>query len=341
MELSERKQAILASVVELYIQSGEPVGSKGLLSQMGIPVSSATIRNEMAELSAQGYLEQPYTSAGRVPTAKGYRYYVDHLMRSQEVDATIRRLIEVGVAHGSDDPARLLENAVAVLAELTRCAAVTTTPLGDKATIRRIELVPVGQRTVMMMLLTSSGVLKSRMCRLDADCGPGLLEPFYNMASSALIGRPVLEINTVMLQSLAASMDSNALAMLPLLGVVSDLAQRAAQSQVMLEGQSNLLGHREYDGSVYELMEFLNKSGPMGQLLNISKKGVDVRIGAENGYPQLEKSSLILAKYVIHGENAGAIGVIGPTRIDYAKLIPSVKYLTQLVSDLMAQALEE
>ena len=341
VELSERKQAILAAIVELYIKTGEPVGSKGLLAHMGMSISSATVRNEMSDLVVQGFLEQPHTSAGRIPSAKGYRYYVDKLMRPQEVDESFRKLIEVGIAHGADDPARLLENAVAVLAELSHCAAVSTTPAGEKATIRRIELVPVGQKTLMLVLLTSNGVLKSRMCRLDCELTPSLLETFYNMAACTLVGYPIAEINAVMLQGLAASLGANALSMLPLLGVVSDLAQRAAQSQVMLEGQSNLLGHKEFDSSVYQLMEFLNKGEPLGQIINLSKGALDVRIGAENGYQQLEKSSLIFARYFIHGEQAGTIGLIGPTRIDYAKLIPGVQYLTKLVSEFMTQALED
>ncbi len=331
----------MAAVVELYIRTGEPVGSKLLLAEMGMHVSSATIRNDMSELVALGLLEQPHTSAGRIPSAKGYRYYVDHLMRRQEVDESFRKLIEVGIAHGADDPARLLENAVAVLAELTHCAAVTATPAGDRASIRRIELVPVGQKTLMMVLLSSTGVLKSRMLRLDMEVTPTLLESFYNMASCTLVGYPLTEISPVMLQGIAASLGGNALAMLPLLGAVSDLAQRASQSQIMLEGQSNLLGHKEYDGTVYELMEFLNKAEPLGQLMNRTQGGLDVRIGEESGYAQLEKSSLIFAKYFIHGSQAGAIGLIGPTRIDYARLIPSVQYLTKLVSDFMTQALEE
>jgi len=201
--------------------------------------------------------------------------------------------------------------------------------------------VPVGRRTAMMVLLTSTGILKSRMCRLDTEWSPSLLETFYNAAATALIGRPVTEIGAAMLQGLAASLGSNALVMLPVLGVVSDLAQSAALAQVVLGGQSNLLSHKEFEGNVYELMEFLNKGEPLSHIVSLSKGGLDVLIGTENQYQQLEKSSIILAKYFIHGAQAGAIGLIGPTRIDYARLIPGVQYLTKLVSELMSQALDE
>lgn len=341
MELSERKQKILAAIVELYIKTGEPVGSKGLLKELDMNISSATVRNEMSDLVTQGYLEQPHTSAGRIPSNQGYRYYVDHLMRRQDVDEKLQRLIHAGIAQGADDPAILLENAVAVLAELTHCAAVSTTPIGEKATVRRIELVPVGRHVVMLVLLTSTGVLKSRMCRLGVTIDSGLLETFYNVANTAFVGCAVSDIDPVMLQSLAASLGENSLTMMPVLAAVSDLAASAVRAQVMLEGQSNLLGHKEYADNAYELMEFLNKGEPLNRIISRSKNGLEVHIGKENQYVQLENSSLILAKYFIHGDQAGAIGVIGPTRIDYAKLIPSVQYLTQLVSDLMSQALED
>ncbi len=158
-ELSERKKQILAAVVEQYIKTGEPVGSKGLISSTGMSVSSATIRNEMSDLAAMGYLEQPHTSAGRIPSQMGYRYYVDHLMKNREIDEINKRIIEAGISSAVGDPERLIARASEVLADLTKCACVSSTPGGDAVIIRKIELVRVGIHSAMLVLLPSNGIL--------------------------------------------------------------------------------------------------------------------------------------------------------------------------------------
>ncbi len=341
VELNERKQKILAAIVEQYIETGEPVGSKGLVEKLGLALSSATIRNEMSELAAMGYIEQPHTSAGRIPSNKGYRYYVDNLMNKYELNASQRRRIDADISTNEGNPERLLEKAGEVLADLTNCAAVSTMPKGESVLIKRIEIVPIGTRTAMIVLLTSGGIIRSRVCRLDFGLNNSMLEVFYNITSAAIVGHPISEVNTVMLQTLAASLNKEALAMLPLLAAVSDLANDAEETEIMLEGQSNLLNHREFRGNAYELMEFLSKAEPLNRLIASSKNDLDVLIGEENLYRQLEKSSIILAHYNLGENKGGTIGLIGPTRIDYSRLIPSLRYLTSLVGKLLTQALEE
>lgn len=341
VEISERKQKILAAIVEQYIETGEPVGSKGLVEKLGLALSSATIRNEMSELSALGLLEQPHTSAGRIPSHSGYRYYVDNLMNKYELNAPQRRKIEADMSTGEGDPERLLEKAGEVLADLTNCAAVSTMPKGESVLIKRIEIVPIGTRTAMIVLLTSGGIIRSRVCRLDFELSGSMIELFYNLTAAKLLGYPIRDVNTVMLQTLAASLGIEALAMLPLLATVADLSRDAEETEVMLGGQSNLLNHREFSGNAHELMDFLNKSEPLNRLISASKNRLDIMIGKENLYRQLENSSIILARYSVGLKEGGVIGLIGPTRIDYARLIPSVRYLTDLVGSLLTQALEE
>ena len=340
MELSERKQKILAAVVEQYIRTGEPIGSKTLMELLPMRVSSATIRNEMAELASMGLLEQPHTSAGRVPSHAGYRYYIDHLMHTRELDADARRKIESAIGTGGD-PEHLLSRAGEVLADLTNCAALSTTPAGESARIRRIEMVPVGSRTAMLVLLTSTGILKSRICRADVSITAPLLERFYNVTSSQLVGKPLSDMQITTMQTLAASLGADAFTMLPFLAGIAELARDAAQAAVRLDGQSNLLGYRELEENAYELMEFLRRGEPLNALISANKSDVHVLIGKENKYRQLANSSLILARYDVGGEESGTLGVIGPTRLDYAKLIPSVRYLTDLVGRLLTQSIHD
>lgn len=340
MELSPRKEKILASVVESYIKTGEPVGSKSIMAELS--VSSATIRNEMAELSALGYLEQPHTSAGRIPTNEGYRYYVDHLMAVRHLDESVKHRIEAGVTLKNASPEAILARASEFLADMTECAAVSTTPSGENATIKRVEFVPVGTRTGMIVLLTSAGMIKSKVCRSDYDLTASVIEKFYNIVKSTFIGMPLDDIDTATLQTLVASMGADALTMIPFVSTLSELASESMKTSIMLGGQSNILRYgSEYGSTAYEILDFLRRGEPVSRLLSETKDDVGVTIGGENKFRQLENSSVITAHYTIDGDKRGSIGLIGPTRIDYASLIPSVRYLTDLVGGLLTQALKE
>lgn len=341
MEMSGRKQKILAAVVESYIRTGEPVGSKTLMGELDFSVSSATIRNEMAELAEMGYLEQPHTSAGRVPTTMGYRYYIDKLMNRLEPNEDDRRSIAKSVSSGRGDPEQLLEKAGEVIARLTNCAAISTLPVGEQATVRRAEIVPVGSKTAMIVLLTSSGTLKSRACRSDMPITGQTVERFYSVCSAHFLNKPLEDISTVMLQTLVASLGEYALEMSPFFVTLADLAGDALSSDVLLEGQSNLFNHRELIGSVPELMEFLRRGDPISKLIARGKDDVDVKIGTENEYKQLSNSSVIISHYDVNGSRSGAIGIIGPTRLNYAKLIPYMKFVSGLVGDILGEMIDE
>lgn len=342
MKLSERKERILANIVEYYIATGEPVGSKTLLEHSDLSVSSATVRNEMAELSALGYIEQPHTSAGRIPSQLGYRYYVDNLMSQYELPLQEKRLIESRILGSSGEPQQILEQAGQVLAEITNCAVVSTTPCDEHAVIRRVELVPLGNRTAMMIMLSSSGILKSKVCRTECELSLELIEMFYNVVSQHFIGKSAEEVTIAMIQTLALSLGSKSLAMSPLLVTLSDLAQMTEQTQLLLEGQSNLLNYTDYSNA-YEIMEFLRQSDPLTTLFS-SKKNTgspSILIGKENQFRELQDSSMIFSKYNVSGKESGTLGIIGPTRIDYARLIPSLKYLTEIVGNIMSDTLED
>ncbi len=341
MEMTPRKQKILAAVIESYIRTGEPVGSKNLLNELDFSVSSATIRNEMADLAQLGYLEQPHTSAGRVPTTLGYRYYIDKLMNKLEISEKDCKSIANTFSANRGDPEQLLEKAGEVLAGLTNCAAVTTMPGAQSATVRRAEIVPVSKHTAMVVLLTSAGTLKSKACRCDMPITQATVERFYSVCNSGFIGKPLEEIGTVMLQTLVASLGEHAFEMSPLFVALSDLANDALNSDVMLEGQSNLFNHRELGGNVIELMEFLRKGEPIAQLIAKGKDDIDVKIGTENEYKQLANSSVIISHYDINGTRSGALGIIGPTRLDYARLIPYMKFVSGLVGKILTETMED
>ncbi len=340
-ELSDRKQKILAAVIEQYIATGEPVGSKTLLGLLPFSVSSATVRNEMAELSEMGYLEQPHTSAGRVPSQLGYRYYVDKLMNNYELSDREKRTIEMKLGNTVASPEKVLEKASSLLADMTNCAAVSTTPSDSAAVIRRVELVSIGEKLALIVMLTSSGILKSNIVRTDYELTLDVVESFYNIVNKLFVGNAVSEMNMAMLQTLAVSLGDKALIMTPLIVALSELASTAGKSDMLLEGQSNLLHHSQMASNAYELMEFLRKGEPLTNLFSTHKDKMNVLIGKENLYRELENSSLIFSRYNIGGRDSGTLGIVGPTNIDYARLIPSLKYLTSVVGKLLTEAVEE
>lgn len=339
--LSDRKNQILASVIDLYIKYGEPVGSKSLIAATGMNCSSATVRNELNELDSLGYLVQPHTSAGRIPSEKGYRYYVDNLMVNHDIDEFTKRMIDAGLSPAAGDPEKLINKARDLLADITKCACITTTPVGVMNLIRRIEIVPVGTHTAMMVLLTSNGILKSRLCRIDYELNAEILEKFYNIVKTFFIGQPAGEISPASIQTVAASVNEDYFAMLPLLAAVSDLAGSTNDSKLVLGGSSNLLSIRDYGEKAISLLEFLNRKEPLIEVINSSKDPFSVKIGSENMYKQLENSSVIVSKYKVKDDDSGTLSVIGPTRMDYETVIPGVRYLSNIVGQLITSALDE
>lgn len=345
MELSERKKKLLAAIVERYIATGEPVGSKALAELPSLSVSSATIRNEMSELVSLGLLEQPHTSAGRIPSSAGYRYYVDNLMGQYELSPQEKRLIDLKLQNASGDAKKVLESAGNILAEMTRCAAVSTTPADEAAVVRRVELVPIGTRTAMIVMLTSSGIIKSRVLKTISEITVDMAESFYNIVNANFIGKPAASMHLAKIQTLAVSLGEKSLEMTPLLVALADVAAMTERTELLLEGQSNLLNYREYEQNAYALIEFLRRAEPLGQIFREpqggEKDGLQVLIGDENRFRELQNSSMIFGNYEIAGHQSGTLGLIGPTRIDYARLIPSLQYLTQIVGKILSENVED
>ena len=336
MELNERKKAILRSVVDAYIATGEPVGSKYLTANADFNVSSATLRNEMNALESMGYLEQPHTSAGRIPSQKGFRYYVDHLMGQYEPSAVDIFRIRSRVDSNEGDPQKLLAAAAAVHAELTGCAAVVTTPFAAGSRIRRTDLVPLGGRNVMMVVSISNGTLKSRICRCDREVSYEMLDLFYKIAASGFADRAPDEITTPLVQTIAASLGDRAFEMTPLLTAFADAAKEAAVTDVLSAGLSNLLRHRDFEGRGAALQEFLRNRSNAVRLLRPGTNGqARVLLGTENRCRELMNGSVVCAGYSIAGREAGMIGIVGPMRMDYSAVVPLVRYIAQLIGAML------
>ena len=339
--LTERKRKILAIIIERFIATGEPVGSKAICADMGNAVSSATIRNDMADLVEAGFLEQPHTSAGRIPSKAGYRYYVDNLMTSYELGLDEQERIKIWLQSFSGEPDKLLEKAGSILAELTNCVAVSSSPSDTEAFIKRIELVPLSNHTAMIVLLATSGILKSAVVRSDAEINVDIAEIFYNISQTYFTGRNVSDITVTFIQTLVASLGDRVFIMSPFLCAIADLCEAVKTTELHLKGQNNILNHSELSEDAFILMDFLHRGTPLENMLNSQKKPLNVSIGSENAYRELKNSTTIFSKYSVGDRDSGSIGIIGPTRLDYARLIPSIKYLANVIGTMLTETLDE
>jgi heat-inducible transcriptional repressor len=341
LELSERKRRILAAVVELYVATGEPVGSKSLCDTLGFNVSSATVRNEMSELSRMGLLEQPHTSAGRIPSQKGYRVYIDTLMKPRPISREEKQYLDSMILPSAYDPEKLLDGVAKVLASMTKYAAVSTTPSGESGVIRAVQLVQTSRRTAMVILMTSAGTMKSRVFHCDFDLTPEILRVFFRLLNDKLAGVPVASVTPAYMQTLAASLGDMAMMMSSALMAVAETAQESMRSDVCLNGEVNLLFYPDFgQNEIRRIVDFLSRPAELCRLLAERNRGLQVLIGRESRRPELEDSSLVVSRYEVGGHDAGAIAIIGPTRMNYGKIISNMEYLSDSVGRMLTELMD-
>ena len=350
MELDARKLRILAKIVETYIATGEPVGSKLIAYLLGGEVSPATVRNDMAVLFDLGLLEQPHTSAGRIPSHLGLRVYIDQIMREQPLTTQEKREIEALFNFRNPDPDRLLEDAAKALAGYTGCAAISTTINRRSLLVRRIEIIPATQRTAVILLILSNGMIKNRVCRVDFTLTPKIVEFFQNFANGMLGGKSVNQISESFIRSVALSLDEYTEVFTPLLAAIYDLCREASSGPIYRSGTSNLLEYEELRRIANQLFRVINSREEVLDLIGRDREGlrdildretIRVSIGKENQKMELADSSVIVSRYPIGDDSEGAIGLIGPIRMDYARLIPHLEYFSQMIGKLLSDTLDE
>lgn len=334
MQLDERKARILSAIVEMFVSTGEPVGSKALAAVFDNAFSSATIRNEMAALADLGLIGQPHTSSGRVPTQRGYRLYVDQLMPRRQLSEEERARIDAMARQiAGQDAEKILADAGAVLAELTHCAAVTTTPDLTDSVIRQIDVVPVAPHAVVLVVVLSTSTAQSRLVRTDEQLSVDLLEKFSRFCGQHFVNRTVEEMTPAVVQSTSALMGEHSL--LPLFAALCELCGDLCEGRVLLEGQQHLLEYDQPFAAVRELFSFLARRQELLRLLTQQRDPLHVTIGAEAERDELAHSTLIVARYSAGKNLSGNIGVIGPTRMDYSQIIARLAYFTKLVGKLL------
>ncbi|MBP1561990.1 MAG: heat-inducible transcription repressor HrcA [Oscillospiraceae bacterium] len=333
--MDERKRQILAAIVDTYIITGEPVGSKALAEMLKIKVSPATIRNDMAMLEQLGYLEQPHTSAGRIPTYNGFRLYIDELMDAKTISDEDKKLLDRCLDEVEAPTAdALIESASKALAELTHCATLVKNVAPKFSVITKVEVIPTGKRMYVLLMITSSGNIKNKVCRLEFDLTSEQMEFFTSYMSENLHGVAVDELSEDVIDKLIAAMGTYMVTLTPLLQGVCELAEGFRDNEIKVSGEKNLLERQDINTA--QIVRFLeNKNEVVKGMLDDSFNDLQVVFSEDGGFV-IENSSMIVSKIKKDGKTAGSLGVIGPMRLDYAKVIPYIEYLTDRITEMIS-----
>jgi heat-inducible transcriptional repressor len=331
--LTERQRAILKLLVQEYVASGRPVGSKTLVERYRIGVSSATIRNEMVALEELGMVQQPHTSGGRVPTDKGYRYYVHHLMGSPQLSSGDQIMIRHQFRQVEAQLDSWVDFAAAVLAETAGNVSIVTAPRSVVARLRHFELISLQPRLALLILVTQESAVRQMMVHLPEDADQAMLSRLTDAMVPVARGLSADDVEAQI--SGATGLSRHVLEQLSIGLRGMDSVER---TQIRHSGIENILGQPEFAGAeAYSVLELLRGGSLLGAVLPQMSIGreVQVFIGDENPTDALRRFGVVMATYGIDGEVTGILGVLGPTRMSYWRSISSVRYMAQLMSDLM------
>ncbi len=339
MDLGERKRKILSSIVNEYIVGAEPVGSRHIAKNYGLGLSPATIRNEMADLEEMGYLEQPHTSAGRVPSVKGYRFYVNELMTGyqltlQELDA-LRHMLELRVEQFD----KLIGQISAMISRFTNYTTVLVSPEMRRGTIKSIELVPIDKGNMLVIVVTNEGVVNHKRVKIPDNVDEMFIMKFSQVLKEHLSGAVIGDINVQTISQIKQAMETNYELLFPVLDFISELLCDMEDGELYVRGEANILNFPEYSdvGKAREFFDFL--SDPDSVREAIASKGtsddIDIKIGTENKLDVMRDCSVITTNYYVGDKVMGRLGIIGPTRMDYAKTVAKLKRVTESINQLL------
>jgi len=346
--LNERSQRLLTALVEAYIRDGQPVGSRTLTRESGLALSSATVRNVMADLEEFGFVSSPHTSAGRVPTDKGYRFFVDTLMKLRPtagVDEGIANVLERRFGSSTDEPRALIASASHLLSSLTRLAGVVTIPRQAHAAVSQIEFLQLSDNRVLAILVVNGREVQNRILQLERSFTPEELRRAAALLNEQFRGRELGEVRLALLAQLQETRAHMNQVMLDAIQMAQQVfaAQPGAEvpAEVVIAGETNLMGFAELSNveKLKRLFDAFNEKRDILHLLDqcLRADRVQIFIGHESGYRILDDLSIVTAPYTVDNEVVGVLGVIGPTRMAYERVIPIVDLTARLLGAALNQ----
>ena len=334
-DLAERQRELLRAVIREYIATAEPVASAALVQRYGLDVSSATVRSELAALEELGLLTHPHTSAGRVPTDLGYRYFIEHLMPRTSLLPAEQVTVSHQFQQAMSNTAEWLRLATSTLARLTAEAAIVTPPANTRATLKHVEAVPINERRVLLVAVLEGGSVHEQLVELREPVSTDHLRRLSSRLTAELGSKDLAAVREAMSQSANAADQQVTSALARLL----EQNEAARTLEVYYDGIQNILAQPEFTetGSVRDMLRLLDDRTRLAEILpvNLGTGEVHVAIGSEHRLEPLRGFSLVFGRYGRGDDSVGYVGVVGPTRMDYARSIGAVRYVGSLMSDLV------
>lgn len=340
MELSERKKKVLRSVVDLYIRTAEPVGSKAITELPDMKYSSATIRNEMAELTAMGYLEQPHTSAGRIPSAAGYRLYVDELMMDYRLSIDETHSINTAIEEKMQRVDKMVEKVAKLVSQATNLPAITAAARSASTSIQHFELVQAGPGNIILVLMLPGDQVVNKLIKLPVNLAEADLKLLSALLNATMTEVPLEGLTGELMEKVMRSAGSAASLVPVILDFVQETLKNQGATNVAVAGQSRLLGLPEYRDvdKAQRVLESMDEDA-LANLPAVMRgaNGTKVIVGPENVADELKDSSVVMTKFDIGEGMQGVIGVVGPTRMDYAKVTARLSYFAESLSKMFTK----
>ncbi|MEF8730217.1 MAG: heat-inducible transcriptional repressor HrcA [Accumulibacter sp.] len=336
--LDDRARTLLKTLIERYIAEGQPVGSRALSRCSGLELSAATVRNVMADLEDIGLIASPHTSAGRVPTARGYRFFVDSLLTVTPLEPDKLQAIEGQLL--PTQPRQLISNASHLLSGLTRFAGIVMAPRRPTLRVRQMEFVSLSERRVLLILVTADGDVQNRLLFTNRGYTPAELVTATNYLNQHFVGHDFEHMHARVRDELR-ELRGDLQALMAAALTAGDEVIRGPGERYVISGERNLLGVEEFSSNMQrlrELFDLFEQQTALMQLLDLTQRadGVQIFIGGESGLAPLDECSVVTAPYEVDGEVVGSVGVIGPTRMAYERVIPIVDITAKLLSSALS-----
>ena len=334
-DLDERKKKVLQAIVEEYINTAEPVSSGSITKGHGLEYSSATIRNDMAQLESIGFLDKPHTSAGRVPSAEGYRYYVNELLKEDNLTLEEIKYIQNKLKIKVNEIEDLTKVATTTLSEITHYTTVAVGPKADKQIIEEIKFVSLGQRMLMVVIVTDTGLVKETIIKFDEDITESQVDTLNNLFNTRLRGKPLSKIDKPMAEYIFSEVHYSIGIMKAIIEQINRIVEEE-NNNIFLEGAKKSFDLPEFK-SMKVAKNFVNLLDAKDEMVEIFNSGdaedINVFIGDDDENSNLKDFSIITFKHTIGDKDLGTIGIIGPKRMDYAKVISVMKYISKKLNE--------
>ncbi|GGG10837.1 heat-inducible transcriptional repressor HrcA [Paenibacillus abyssi] len=337
--LTERQRMILNAIVDDYIRSAEPIGSRSISKRGGVGFSPATIRNEMADLEELGYLEQPHTSAGRVPSTKGYRYYVDHLLKLGEVSEQELNRMRGFLADQMNQMEQVIQHAAMILSNLTNYTSIVLGPEMFSNSLKHFQLVPLNQDTAVAIIVTNTGHVENRTVSIPVGIDISEMEKITRILNTKLVGVPLSRLRSRLYSEVGEELGRYVEHCEQLMGALDEALASDNEHRMFLSGTTNMLTQPEFKDveKVKTLLDLFDETPTLMKLVSSHPDGIQVRIGTENDHEAINNCSLITATYSFEGKSLGMIGILGPTRMEYGKVISLLDVLSKDMTVLLGK----